>query len=264
MEPSTPKKTKSIKPLPIIKGLVTFVLVTLSLFHIFFSPQSKSQLAHTPKYKQAVKQRDSLQANYLLLLEQGKISINEYVTKTRELASSSKEKLLGLSAKRKELALEHSFRGRSSFHFWVFVFGLVMALFFFSCKSLYDDITKGSTFRFQFVSVTGIVVSFFWFFHLIFLTQSDFTKHNYVTVLLLCAVLCSVFIYFLVKYYSYKDDIILKQLSFIERVKTIHYPNIALKALYAEKYGEPLDSDLSIHSNVGNFEEDLKQTVNDD
>ena len=243
--------------------MVTFLIVTASLFHIFFSPQSSEQKEHAPKYKLAVKERDSLQARYLSQLEAGEISTQDYVVNTRALAQRSKEKLIGLSATRRQLALEHSFRGRSSFHFWIFVFGLVIALLFFSCKSLYDDISKGSTFRFQFVSGAGIVVSFFWIFHLVLLTQDDFTKHKYVMALLVCALLCSVFTYFLVKYYTYKDDIILKQLSFIERVKTIHYPKMALKALYVEKYGKPADIEERVNDEVDAFQKDLKFTVKD-
>ena len=263
MEQSTQRKTKSISPVAILKGIVTFIIVTMSLFHIFFDYQSKDQILHAPKYKLAVKERDSIQKHHLALLSNREITIEEYINLSTNLTKTSKSKLLALSAKRKELALAHSFRGRNSFHFWVFVFGLVTALLFFSCKSLYNDIKIGSTFRFQFVSISGILIGFFWLLHLVFLTQSDFTKNKYILLLFVCALFCSAFTYFLVKYYTYKDDIILKQLSFIERVRTIHYPNIALKALYSEKYSKAIISEDAVSASVNEFQKDLHKTMED-
>ena len=147
--------------------------------------------------------------------------------------------------------------------FWIFVFGLVTALMFFSCKSLFDDFSKGSNFRFQLVSITGIIISFFWMIHLIFLTQKDFTKNKYILVILLSSILLSTFTYFLVKYYTYKDQIILKQLSFLERIKTIYYHDLAVKALYAEKAGEPLITEKSTKKSIEEFQSDLLEVTRD-
>ncbi len=241
--------------------MIAFLVVTLSLFHIFLEPKSKAQVEFAPKYKEEFQKLHKQNIQYLKDLEKGVVNKDEYIELVQSHLASYGPSLKQISSKRTQLAEEHSFRGRSSLHFWIFVFGLVTALFFFSCKSLFDDISKGSTFRFQLVSLSGIVVSFFWFIHLIFLTQEDFTKNKYVIVLISCAILFSFFTYSLIKYYAYKDDIIYKQLSFIKRVKSIYYEDIAFRALYAEQSGKPYESKKKVDDCIEEFQEDLKNVV---
>lgn len=255
----TQKKKKTFfKIFSFIKGVIAFLVVTLSLFHIFLESKSTAQIDYAPKYKEEFQKLHKQNIDYVNQLDSGIISKEEYIQLAHQHLSSYKPILKEISEKRKQLAEEHSFRGRSSLHFWIFVFGLVAALFFFSCKSLFDDISKGSTFKFQLVSLSGILVSFFWFIHLIFLTQKDFQENNYITAILVCAVLFSFFTYYLLKHYTYKDDIIYRQLSLLQRIKTIHYHNIALKALYAEEKGEPLLSRKDVSKDIQEFQADLK------
>ncbi len=255
----TEEKTSKIV-LPIIKGLLAFLLVTLSFFHIFFDSKSDKVPSNNKKYDQAIAYRNNTQKQNLEDLKNKEISIDEYYVLTNNLIKTSKENLKIINNELGQINKDHSFRGRSSFHFWVFVFGLVTALFFFSCKSLHDDFSRGSTLRFHFVSFTGILVSGFWFIHLIFLTQKDFAQNKYVIAILVGAILFSVFTYFFVKYYTYKDDIIYKQLSFLQRIRASHYPKIATKAKYAEKAGLVAKSDLD--EDIDNFQDDLRQVFN--
>lgn len=261
MEQSTQETTTDIRVLGIIKGVIAFLAVTLSLFHVFLEPKSQAQIDYAPKYKAEVKRLDSLQLHYIYQLENEELTPKEYAIIAKKHLASYKPSLKKISKIRGELAKEHSFRGRSSFHFWIFVFGLVTALFFFSCKSLHDDFSRGSTFKFHFVSLTGILVSGFWFIHLIFLTQKDFTQNKYVLILVIAASFFAAFTYFLVKYYTYKDQIIYRQLSFIERVKRIYYKDMIFKAMYAEESGKPYKSGKLVDDCIDEFHEDLKRVT---
>ncbi|CAM1374477.1 membrane hypothetical protein [Tenacibaculum xiamenense] len=257
----------------ILKGLVTFLIVTMSLFHVFFSEYSYQYTEHKKIYKSIVESRDQ---GIMELLENHNKKIENTSDKDSLIFLSQKlitdykshRQKISLELKnykktKKQYYKEHSFRGRSSFHFWVFVFGLVSALMFFSCKSLYDDIVNGSTYRFQFISLTGIAISFFWMIHLTFFTQEDFTKNSYFLMILVCACLATFFTYFLVKNYTYKDDIILKQLSLIDKIKTIHYPRVALKALYAERNDKAMLATDTVRENADAFDHDIVTTLKD-
>ncbi len=264
MEPSTQvttTNTKSSNFLAFIKGIFAFCAVTLSLFHVFFSSTSSELITEQVNYKKIVKERDSINAYTINLFKKNQITKDEYLAFADTHFQLYKEKLKNKSKLKKELAMDFSFRGRQSFHFWIFVFGLVTALFFFSCKSLYDDILKGSTYKFHFVSLTGILISGFWFIHLIFLTQNDFAQNKYISVIIIGAIIFSAFVYSLVKHHTYKDDIIYKQLSFIKRVKKIYYDDIAFRAMYAEKSGKAYESEKSLNDCIDEFQEDLKQVT---
>ena len=79
---------------------------------------------------------------------------------------------------------------------------------------------------------------------------------------MISAVLSSFFTYFLTKNLTYKEDLILKHLSLIERIKTIHYPLVAAKAKYAEKYGDIGYHASSVEEDAKDFQNDLKTTLN--
>lgn len=255
------QEIKHNKTIPILKGTVAFILVTLSLFHILFEPKSDLVAANDEKYDEIVVNRNSLNQKYREDLKNGHIGVDEFLLKTDELVNQSKAQINLLNKEKRKINQDHSFRGRSSFHFWIFVFGLVTALFFFSCKSLIDDFSRGSTFKFHVVSFTGVLISLFWFIHLVFLTQRDFNKNSYILLILACAAVFSIFVYFLVRYYTYKDDIIKSQLSFIMRVKKYYYDDIAFRALYAEKSGKPYKSEKAVNDCIDEFQEDLKQVT---
>jgi len=233
----------------------------MSLFHYFFDAKSKEQILHTPKYKIEAVKRDVSIDSLQLLFANNIITKDHYLKQYDVTKNYYKKSLKTLSNKRKYLARQYSFRGRSSFHFWLAQFGIISLAFYFCCKSLYSDFANGSTYRHQLVSVSGIIVCLFWYTHLIFLTQKDFNTNKYVGVLMLCAVLSAVFTYFLVKHYTYKDDIILNQLSFIERIRTIHYPAVAVKAKYAEKYDKAIISITKVDEEISQFQDDLTNST---
>ncbi|CAL2095477.1 conserved membrane protein of unknown function [Tenacibaculum sp. 190524A02b] len=233
----------------------------MSLLHIFYPAVSPKISTLKKEYKVAINNRNTLQNKYIEDLLNNKLTKEEYSLKVKKLLENTSIKVKSINKRKHKASQSFSFRGRSSFRFWIFVFGLVSLGMFFSCKSLYDDIAKGSNFKFQLVSLSGITVSFFWLVHLLFFTQKDFTQTNYVLLILFCAVLASVFTYYLIKYYTYKDDIILSQLSLLERIKTIHYPKLAVKARYAEQYGKPCMVSEPVSANINEFENDIIKTL---
>lgn len=262
------------KILATLKSLVVFSLVSLSLFCVFWNEYPDGYFEHKKNYKSIIKNRNTgfletisnhqeklkkLYPNDKILQGLSQDLSKEYNT----ILESSKTNLREYTKTKKEYELAHSFRGRSSFHFWLMLFGLVSALFYFACKSLFDDISKGSHFRHQFVSIAGLIVSGFWFVHLVFYTQNDFLQNKYIGVILISSVLFSFFTYFLIKYYAYKDQIIYSLLSFIKRVKNKHYKEIAVKALYSEKTGKPLVAKKTTNESIDEFDEDLLTTVKD-
>ncbi|MDB0600481.1 hypothetical protein PL373_04835 [Tenacibaculum maritimum] len=228
-------------------------MVTLSLFHVFFENKSKDVTKQYKLYSKVVKERDVFFENHFAKTgdEKGKKAYFDY-----------KNKLYLIKTKKIKSAREHSFRGRSSFHFWLFLFGLITPIFYFSCKSLFDEFSRGSNFKHQLISLSGIVISFFWFIHLLFFTQKDFTKNSYIGLILLCSIASSVFTYFLIKKFTYKDQIINGLTNLLIRTKEDHYERVAVKAFYAEKNDKPIISLDTTKENIKEFQEDIDNTIN--
>jgi len=250
------------KILPFFKGFISFILVTLSLFHVFFESKSKLISQNDKEYNSLIIENKSLTKKYREDLKNRRINIDDYLFKTNELLLDSQSKINKLNIEKRAIKNNFSFNGRSSFHFWLFVFGLVSALFYFACKSLFDEISRGSTFRHQLVSISGIIVAFFWFVHLIFYTQNDFNKNTYFFTILVLATLFSIFTYFLVKYYTYKDIIIRDLIKLIVKIKSKHYPKILVKALYAERENNDLPSTVTVKNLANDFDKDIRNTFN--
>ncbi|CAL2092150.1 hypothetical protein [Tenacibaculum sp. 190524A02b] len=245
----------------LIKGIVAFLLVTMSLFHIFFSPKPQNIIELKNEYKKVIKKRNNQQSEYLESLIKGELTKEAYYSKVKKLLINSSSKVKNINKEKHLINYKFSFRGRSSFRLWIYMFGLVTLGFFFSCKSLYHDIVNGSTFKFQLISLVGIVVSFFWLIHLTFLTQKDFSESKYITLIIICAALATAFTYYLMKYYTYKDAIILKLLSFLKRVKNKHYKDMAVRAVYSEETGTTLATEKTTNEAMEEFDKDLVTTI---
>ncbi|WP_408032851.1 sensor histidine kinase [Tenacibaculum xiamenense] len=181
-------------------GIFAFLMITLSLFHIFFENTSKEQRRIVLKYKNKVKERDKFQVDMLDEFDKGNLSKAKYIDETKKGFLHYKEELIKIIDKKKQLTKEHTFRGRNSFHFWLYVTGIVTLGLFFSVKSLIDDVKRKNPFKQQFLSFTGVIVCIFWLIHHTFLTQKDFSKQNYVGLLILCSLISTAFIFYLIKY----------------------------------------------------------------
>ncbi len=275
-EKSTTEKTKKQgenKFSAFFKGLFILSLVVLSLTCVFFDEYSPEYLAHKTTYRPTVQKRDSL--NKSVIIEHNKELLkafpnnpiakklannllNQYDSKLKE----GKGYLKDYTAIKKHHANAHSFRGRSSLHFWIVVFGLSTALLVSNIKSLFDSFSRGSTFKYQFLDLAGIVVALFWLSHSIFLTQKDFTQNKYFVTLFLCSMLGSVFVYYLTKYFNYKDIAINNLTDLLVRTKEDHYEKVAVKAYYAEKNDKPIISLDTTKENIEEFDKDVEDTIN--
>lgn len=255
------EKKTSISLLNLLKGAFIYSLIAMSLFHVFFDDKSKEMLLASKDYKEKIKERDAFQLNLLLSLENDQITPKEYILKAKLGFASYKTELKTIIGYKRERAQEDSFRGRNSFKFWLYLFGLVTLSFFFSCKSLFDDISKGSSFRFHLISLTGVFVSCFWLIHLVFFTQKDFSNSSYIGLIAISAILSTIFTYFLIKYYNYKDEIIYNLISLVERIKKEHFKKVATKAMYSERNDKAMLSTDTVKQDLENFDKDVVETL---
>lgn len=255
------KKTIGKNSFIFLKGLLIFCFITVSLFHIFFDYESPKAEENHLVYKKLIKDRNFQQDLYLEQLHKEKINSKEYYAKVialKELTNKQKETL---NNKKRTIDKQFSFNGRRSFRIWIYLFGLVSLGMFFSCKSLFDDISKGSHFKFHFISLTGVFISCFWLIHLLFFTHKDFSNGSYIGIISISAVLSTAFTYFLIKYYNYKDQIIYDLIALIERIKKEHIQRVGTKAMYAEKNDSAMLATDSIKTNIEKFDKDVAETL---
>ena len=261
MERATPSVGKrGIKP--IILGVTLFITVTLSLFNVFFDRYSNEYITNYNDYPLIISQRDSTQNALLNSLEKGEIDKALFISRFKLNKKQFNNRLKSYTKKHKELKAKHSFLGRSSFKFWSYSFGLVLGYLFFAISNLKNNITKGSTYKLHYIDLSGIVVGIFWTIHHLFFTQEDFNNNKYVIVIITCAILCTIATYNIVKYYTYKDNIIRTLLDFIKRMKNKHYIDVAVKAKYAEQYNKALPDTKTVKEHADALDKDIDKTFN--
>lgn len=193
----------------VILTIIYFLIVTMSLYHVFFDRYAENFLDHKKKYRPIIDNRNNEAINILTNFknyvndkyEGDSISIlsNKLLIDFKNNFQFHQDKLDDYHKKKNKIMKEHHFRGRSSFRFWLYVFGIVSALFFFSIKSLYNDIINKNSYRFQFISITGICIAIFWSMHLIFFTKTDISKNGYILWIILSTFLFGIFGYYSIK-----------------------------------------------------------------
>lgn len=189
-----------------IYGIVAFIIVAMSFFHISFNKYSPEYLEHKKVYKPIIKEREKLQDS--LANELGKtLSITEYQRLRTEAWEFSKSRLKKYNVKKDELYKAHMFLGRSNLRFWLFVFGIVLLGFYFSIKSLIDDLKKDLDTGHKFISIAGISVCLFWFYHLFFQTAEDFYRETYFLYGVGIALMSGFFMYGLIRYFIKKESL---------------------------------------------------------
>ncbi|SEC29000.1 hypothetical protein SAMN04489761_2589 [Tenacibaculum sp. MAR_2009_124] len=233
----------------------------MSLFHAPFQRYSDSYLKHYKTYDKIIAERNFIQDS--LLNELGvTLTIDEYKIKRNEYRKLAQEKLKVYSKRKKSLYKEHSFLGRASFKFWLFVFGLVLLGLYFSVKSLIDDYKRTLKTGHEIISIVGIGVSFFWLYHLFFQTANDFYTEVYLGFKAIICVAIAFFIAQLIKYFTKKQGVIHTLINLILRIKRKHYRKMTVNALYAEKHDKSIDSIESVKQQADELDKDIKDTLN--
>lgn len=254
------KKQVLNKVKSIFYGIFAFIIVSMSLFQSPLERYSEIQLENKKKYKPIIKSRNFAQDS--LLKELGKtLTIEEYKIARKESWTSFQNKLKFYTKIKKEANLKQSFLGRDSLKFWVFQFGLVLLGFYFAIKSLIDDFKKSISTGHEIISIIGITVCLFWFYHLFFQTAEDFYTGTYIIFKLLISLGIAYFISRLVKYYAIKDGVIKVLINLILRIKTKHYRKMTVNALYAERYDKSIDSIEGVRDQAKEFDKDIVETI---
>lgn len=179
----------------------------MSFFHVLFDRYSTEFLEHKKTYRPIISARNIATNNLLDQLEKGEISVQEYVKEQRENVSVSTTKLKAYTKKKNEIMENDKFFGRASIRYWLFFFGLVIAIGYFSIKSYIVDIKNENLKWHKYISVGGIIICCFWLYHLFFLTEKDFNKPTYFMLQVLCAVLVGVTVARLIKFYINKESL---------------------------------------------------------
>lgn len=253
------KQAKKLKIKSILIGIAAFFIVAMSLFQAPFKRYSKEYSEHYKTYNSIINKRNSTQDS--LLNELGKsLTIEKYKIEREEAWSNSQLLLKKYTSKKRKLAKEHSFLGRSSFKFWIFQFGIILLGFYFSIRSLIEDLKKDIKTGHEIISILGISISLFWLYHLFFKTANDFYAETYYLFEFLVSVGVGFFISRLIKYYTVKKGIISDLVDLILRIKTTHYRKMVVKALYAEKYDKSIDSIETVKMEANEFDKDISNT----
>lgn len=209
--------TEKVKRLFISLFAVIFLLIgiTATFPHRLFKPSyenkdfvslSKERAELKVFWNQKEKAHDSLLINNIITKSQY-FSVKEINEEKR------KSDFRNIAKKRKILALNYSFNGRESFHYWVWIFGIFITLLICSCYLAIKDsrLKKAGLLKWYepHASVAFILVSLFWMYHTIFKTSKDFELTIYTLYLVSILVPLSYFIYhFLRRGFSIEDKLL--------------------------------------------------------
>ena len=236
---SQKKKLVESRINPIIKGIVMITIITMSLFHIFLNDKSDAMISHKKNYTPIIQKRNSSFDAILQQLKNDEISKDEYIATFEEIKTSSKKELKVYTATKKQLAIEHSFNGRSSFRFWIFVFGLSFSFFVLAIRYVYFNIKNNKSIllkkSFILEASAWLTVSFFWVLHAVVARNSDFDTKAYLLTGVFISVLMAVSILLFIKYLAARKikefKVIADLISLVSDLKVNHYFKMASLAL---------------------------------
>lgn len=222
----------------IIKGIALFFIIAMSLLHIFLDEQSPEMVSHAKTYRPIINARNEGSQLLLEQLKNNTITKEEYIISYESIMHTAKKDLAAYNKKKYNLAMEFSFNGRSSFSFWMFVFGLSFSFFVLSVRYTYFNFKKNkdNTVKrsFLFESCSWISVSLFWVLHALFATTEDFGTTFYLLLGVLISVLMSFAIVLYLKQAVNKQlkvyRVISNLLTLVGDVKVNHYFKIAKMA----------------------------------
>lgn len=203
--PLTTEKTKNpqtnaITSHSIIKGIVLYGIIAMSLFHMFFASRSDAQLAHKATYKPLIESRNAAQQQLLCALIDNEINQATYIEQLQQSTLYYQQALKTYHSTKYTLAHAHAFNGRSSFKYWFWVFGLSVSFFVLAIRHSYISWQWADNKPLKWYKllecVAWMAISCFWVCHTVFLTTKDFNNTTYIVTGLLLSILIAIAVLF--------------------------------------------------------------------
>lgn len=180
---------------------VIFILigVTASFSHRLFPTKDYRKAELLSERAQLKEYWNNKESNHDNLLRNNSISTENYlkvktINETQRIADFKK-----IASKRRELAYDFSFNGRTSLSYWLWMLGVFITLFICSSYLALKDarLQKAGILKWYepFASMSFIAVSLFWLYHTIFQTTKDFKLSTYTLFLVFILIPLSYFIY---------------------------------------------------------------------
>ncbi len=243
-----------------------FIGITASFFHRPFSDKN-------PEIKKIDHERALLKKSWNLiehghdsLLKYNLISKNEYFKVKQKNEALRIQSFRSIAQKRATAHTKFSYNGRSSFKYWLFIFGVFLTLFVSSCFAATKDyrLKQAGLLKWYepYTSISYISVSLFWICHTFFRTSTDYGLTTYSLIVLITAIPVSYFIYhFLRKSFLIEEK--LKDLILLAfRIRDKHYIDVAVKAKYAEQYDKAMVDTKTVKQNADELDKDIDNTFN--
>lgn len=180
-----------------------FIGVTASFLHRVFPSKN-------PKITELTNERASLkifwnnkEADLDESFKEDKLSKKDYFIQ-KNINEKSRIAAFGeIAKKRSKYAKDFSFNGRSSLHYWLWVFGLCITFFIVACYLANKDarLKKAGLLQWYepWAGILFISVSLFWVYHTLFMRHMDFESETYIVVLFVILVPFSYFLYHFIR-----------------------------------------------------------------
>ncbi|MFK7749249.1 MAG: hypothetical protein AB8B65_12710 [Kordia sp.] len=218
-------------------------IITMSLYHASFPDVPKELESHKYVYKSIIKDRDRIDKELVNKLLSNSLTREEYADTLIKHKQLFKQKLRDCNKEKKAIVHNFTFNGRSSFHYWFFVFGLSFSFLILALRYTYKLVykLKGGYLKKSliFESVGWIAISLFWVLHTVFKKTDDLPNSVYILVVFSISILISISIFFLLKHLanrkhhtlkSYKASVI-NLIELVGDIRVNHYFHIAAKAI---------------------------------
>lgn len=186
-----------------LKGYLAVIILLIGVTASFphrLSPSKNPKILELNNYRDSLKREYSKKEITLdSLLEFGCISTKNYLKNKSKNKNDRAKDMAFVQKRRKFLAHDFSFNGRSSLNFWGWVFGILITLLICSCFLAIKDarLKRAGLLKWYepHSAVAFIVVSLFWLYHTIFRYSRQFELSTYLFVLILIIIPLSYFIY---------------------------------------------------------------------
>lgn len=186
--------------------LYSFVAITLLVISIIATFLHRALPSKNPKITELNKERSKLRKDWNeielkhdSLLANDLISKNDYLRIKKENKKSRFVSFTEIAKKRKIIANKFSFNGRSSKHYWMWIFGFSLFTFIVSCFLAIKDAKLNNEGLLKwyepYASISFITISLFWLYHAVFMTKLDFIFTTYICFLMIVLFILSYFIY---------------------------------------------------------------------